>query len=108
MEVQRQDDGKWHFALGPVERWIVGLIALAAGSLATWTVWTFDEQLEKQGETQQELLRAAAVTNEKLESIASQMANIPSLLQTTAQMRVQIDRNASDIRELQQEHRNRP
>ncbi|MFV0411494.1 MAG: hypothetical protein ACK5LJ_17885 [Paracoccus sp. (in: a-proteobacteria)] len=107
MEVQRQDDGKWHFALGPVERWIVGLACLAGLSMFGYIAHAFDQRLVsltdvtgQQGKALQEVLTAQAVTNARLETLTVQLAPVPALTRQAAEMKVQIDRNTSDIRDL--------
>lgn len=107
MDVERKDDGRWHFALGTVERWIIGVSVSAVFGFTAWSWNTYAANQAKYNENQQELLRATAVTNSKLETISAQMVSIPTLLQATAQMKVQVDRNTVDIRDLQVEYRKR-
>ncbi|WP_161596274.1 hypothetical protein [Rhodanobacter glycinis] len=46
-----------------------------------------------------------AVTNAQLQTLSQQLADVPGLTRAMAEAKVQIERNTSDIRELQQTRR---
>lgn len=112
MDVSRGDNGHWHFRLGPVERWVIaGGTALLIGSLG-WIFHSFTGQQDKQEAALKdqnallgELKEKQAVTNSKLETLTSQLADVPSLTRQMAELKVQTERNTQDIHDLQQVRR---
>lgn len=112
MDVSRGDNGHLHFRLGPVERWVIaGGAALLIGALG-WIFHSFTGQQDKQEAAIKEqnsllgdLKEKQAVTNSKLETLTSQLADVPSLTRQMAELKVQTDRNAQDIHDLQQVRR---
>jgi hypothetical protein len=82
-------DGRVHFTLGPVEKWVVGIVAVAAVSAGAWQV-----------RSTQTLIIQAAVTNEQLRILNQQMSDVPSLKLELAKQAVQIGQNTKDIAEL--------
>lgn len=82
-------DGRVHFALGPVEKWVVGIIAFAAVSAGAWQV-----------RSTQTLIIQSAVANEQLRALNLQMSDVPNLKLELAKQAVQISRNTDDIKEL--------
>ena len=112
VEVSRSYDDHLHFRLGPVERWVVGLGALILVSLTGYVFHSFDDRLEKQsqametqGKAMSDVIKAQAVTNYQLQTLSSQLADVPSLTRQMAELKVQTDRNAQDIHDLQQVRR---
>lgn len=102
MDVQRQEDGRWHFALGPVEKWIVAVIAvgLLAG-LGTGFSYTVT--------TMQKLVVGQALESQQLLQMQVTLAGVPNLQQQVVELDVKVARdtsdianNAHDIHELQQ------
>lgn len=112
MELKRTEDGHRHFRLGPIERWFVaGGAALLIGCLG-WIFHFFTGQQEEQAKAIKEqnallgdLKEKQAVTNSKLETLTSQLADVPSLTRQMAELKVQTDRNTQDIHDLQQVRR---
>ena len=82
-------DGRVHFTLGPVEKWVVGIVALAAVSAGAWQV-----------RSTQTLIIQSAVANEQLRALNLQMSDVPSLKLEMAKQAVQIGQNTKDIAEL--------
>lgn len=95
-------DGRWHFALGPVEKWVVGLGAALIVTVAAWTANSVNGQLSAMAETLQRLSTQQAVTNSQLLSMNSQLADVPSLKLEIAKHAVQIEQNKQDVKELRQ------
>ncbi|TPG50680.1 hypothetical protein EAH75_04370 [Rhodanobacter glycinis] len=60
---------------------------------------------EAQGSTMQTVVTQQAVTNAQLQTLSQQLADVPGLTRAMAEAKVQIERNTSDIRELQQTRR---
>jgi len=90
MDLQ-QTGGRVHFALGPVERWVVGAIGAGAVALAWWLVSSV-----------QTLLTQQAVTNQQLATISVQIAGVPALGTQVVELRVRVDQHDQEIRELKQ------
>lgn len=75
----------------------IGLLVFLLG----WTFHNFDGRLQVQGETMQRMVIQQAVTNAQLLTQNQLLSDVPSLTQHSAEMRVQIDRNTQDIKDLQ-------
>jgi hypothetical protein len=109
LDVQHTDDGHWHFKLGPVERWVVGIGALALTSMAGGIAITVNARLDEYGKSLRDLSTAQAVTNNQLATLSIQLADVPGLTRQLAETKVRVDDNTRriegndrDIRELQQ------
>lgn len=102
MDITRMDNDHMQFKLGPVERWVIagafGLLVFLLG----YVFHSFDGRLEAQGSTMQTVVTQQAVTNAQLQTLSQQLADVPGLTRAMAEAKVQIERNTSDIRELQQ------
>lgn len=109
MDLTKREDGHLHFSLGPVERWVLGagvtLLFVAAGFIFT----SITGQMQDQGSAIKALSgqlgdvkTQQAVTNAQLAALNQQLANVAGLTNKVAEMKVQLDRNSSDIHELQQ------
>jgi len=112
MDLSRTKDGHLHFRLGPVERWvIIAAAALLTGSLG-YVFHSVTGQQDDQAKAIKEqnallgdLKEKQAVTNSKLETLTSQLADVPSLTRQMAELKVQTERNTQDIHDLQQVRR---
>lgn len=102
VEITRLDNDHMQFRLGPVERWVIGIAALALVSLLGYVFHSFDNRLEAQANTMQTVVTQQAVTNAQLQTLSQQLADVPGLTRAMAEAKVQIERNTQDIRELQQ------
>lgn len=91
MEVQPSQDGRTRISLGPVERWVASVIAAAFIGGGYWLVSSVQSML-----TQQQ------VTNQQLQTINAQMADVPALKIELAKISLQTEQNKQDIRELKQ------
>lgn len=108
MEIERGADDHWHFKLGPVERYGVAAAALL---LVTSLGWIFDQTLSQlrdqrasiieQGKQLTSVITQQAVTNAQLSTLNQQLADVPSLTRQMAELKVQVERNSSDIHDLQ-------
>jgi hypothetical protein len=103
MEVEQRDDNHWHFRLGPIERWLViggvMLLVTALGYIFTTTI----NQLATQGRQLQDIHTQQAVMNSQLLTLSQQLSDVPSITRQVAELQVQVQRNSSDIHELEAE-----
>ena len=89
------------FVLSKIERVIVTGAACLLVFLLGWVFHNFDNRLAEQGATMQKMVVQQAVTNEQLMTQNQLLSNVPGLTQKAAEMRIQIDRNTQDIKDLQ-------
>jgi hypothetical protein len=101
MDINSADD-QLHLKLGPIERYaipgILGLLVFLLG----FVFHNFDGRLEASDKTTQAVLTSQAVTNAKLDNLSSELVDVPLLTIRIAEIKVQVERNSSDIHELQQ------
>lgn len=100
MDIERQDRSRWHFALGPVERWIVGIVAASLIGGVVWFVSALLTKLDTQGLTLDTLSVQQAVTNSQLESLRLQLADVPGLSVRLARTEVRLQAAEEEIKEL--------
>lgn len=88
---QRAADGRWHFSVGPVEKWVVG--AMGAGILAGgyWLVGSV-----------QTLVTQQAVTNAQLAALNQQLSDVPDLRRSVVELKVRVDKHEQEIGEIKQ------
>lgn len=92
MDVNHHNDGRWYFSLGPVEKWLVGIIASAV--VTVFGMWCYSIQT-----TMSQQVTEQALANQQLRTITVQLADVPTLKQRVAENSVVIQRNTSDIRD---------
>lgn len=102
MDVEQRSDGHLHFALGPVERWIVAIGACGIVGMVGWMWQSTATRLDDQGKTLFTVVTQQAVTNAQLQNLSSQLADVPGLTRQMAQLQVQVQRNTADVHDLQQ------
>lgn len=102
VEMTQRDNGHWHFTLGPVERKVISLALLVFVSLVSWVFYGFADRMKTQGSTMDHIVIQQAVTNQQLQMLSTQLADVPGLTRQIAELQVQATRNAQDIRDLQQ------
>lgn len=100
MDVQRQGDGHWSFALGPVEKWIVAAIAAGVVIAAYWFIGSVMSRLDNQSSAISALATQQAVTNSQLTTLNLQLADVPSITRKIAEHDVRLQRLEEDTREL--------
>ena len=112
MDLSRGNNGHIHFRLGPIERWVVIACAAALLGSLSWIFRSVTGQQEQQGQAIKDqtvllnnLKEQQAVTNSQLQTLNAQLADVPSLTRQMAELKVQTERNAQDIHELQQVRR---
>lgn len=88
--------------LGVVERRVLSAAFALLVFLLGWVFHNFDSRLEDQGKAMQAIVTQQAVTNSQLQTLSQQLADVPGLTQRVVELKVQVDRNTSDIHELQQ------
>lgn len=100
MDVEQQNDGRWHFALGPVERWIV----LGAATFISFVLYKGWDSITTRQDTQNTALIALAqqqaVTNAQITQLQTQLVDIPALSQRVSKNEVRIDALEEGQREL--------
>lgn len=99
MDLERKE-GRWHFSLGTVERWVVSIGAAALVASVFWFVNSVMERLDAQSNALSKLATDLAVTNSQLTTLNLQLADVPSLTRKMAELEVRVDRNTDDIKEL--------
>lgn len=114
MDIQQRDDGHWHFQLGPVERWVI----IAAAAALVTTTGMIVKSITDQGDSQSlaihqlsdqvgDMKIQQAVTNAQMSTLNRQLSDVPNLVSQIAEIKVQVSRNAADVRELQQQRERR-
>jgi len=89
VDLKPETGGRWHFTLGPVEKWIVGAVAAAALAMAWWLFASV-----------QTLLTQQALTNQKLQDISVQLSGVPELGTRVARLEVRVEQSEKEIAEL--------
>lgn len=98
VDLKQEPDGRSHFVLGPVERWVAGLVALAVVSGFGWLAKKFDEQ----GKQINALVTQAAVTNGSIQGLSAQLTDVPQLRRDVVELRVRVNSHEEEIKELRQ------
>jgi type II secretory pathway component PulM len=91
VEAQPGKDGRMHFSLGPVERWIAVVIGGAIVAVGYWLVSSMQTVLTQQ-----------AVANQQLQTIGAQLTDVPQLRRDVVELRVQVKAHDEAIKELRQ------
>ena len=99
MDLERKE-GRWHFSLGTVERWVVSIGAAALIAAGYWFVSSVTDRLDAQSKSLADLATQQAVTNNQLVTLNLQLADVPSITRKMAELEVRVDRNTDDIKEL--------
>lgn len=100
VDLEPRGDGRLHFSLGPVERWAVGIGAAVLVALIGWVANSITTRLDGLADAQGTLRTQQAVTNAQLTTLSAQLADVPQLTRQMAEIKVQVDRNSEDIKEL--------
>lgn len=109
MDAQPAADGSLHFRLGPVERWVVGLVALGFIGLGGYVANEFKNRMDSQSKSMsdqakqiQTIVTQQAVTNEQLQQLSRQLADVPGIVHDVAKIEVRIDEHERRLHELEQ------
>lgn len=109
MELEDQGGHEGKLKLSTVEKFVLGGAFTLLCSLLGIVWQTYSTGQEKQTEATDalkssigEIKTQQAVTNAQLQALTQQLSNIPQLTSDVATLKVQVDRNSSDIHELQQ------
>lgn len=102
MDLQPTTDGRWHFSLGVVEKWLVGLGAAALVSVVMFGGRYTVNKLDKLNDGVTELAKQQALTNYQLQIMNTQMADMPTVKLEVAKHAVLIEQNSQEIKELRQ------
>lgn len=100
MDFEERSEGHWHFRLGPVEKWVVATGAFLLISGCGWFVNTVTGQLTELSKAQSAQATQLALANQQLSTLTLQLADVPGLSRQVAEMKVQLDRNTEDVKEL--------
>lgn len=109
MDIQQQNGRDQKLRLSVVEKFVLGGAFTLLCSLLGIVYQTYSTGQEKQTVATDalkssigEIKTQQAVTNAQLQALTQQLSNIPQLTSDVATLKVQVDRNSSDIHELQQ------
>lgn len=109
MDIHQSEDQEQKLRLSMVEKFVLGGAFTLLCSLLGVVYQTYSAGQEKQQEATDALKSSIgdiktqqAVTNAQLQALTQQLSNIPQLTSDVATLKVQVDRNSSDIHELQQ------
>lgn len=100
VDLERTDNRHWHFTLGPVEKWVVTIVASAfVGGLLLGGRW-FALKVDTQGEKIQTLVTQQAVANGTLANISAQLTDVPQLRSDVVELKVRVESLEESTREL--------
>src|SRR5690606_19194978 len=95
MDSTTATDGRQRISLGPVERWIVGLVAAGFVSGGVWFGSNLMERMDRQAaaasktnETLQSVVTQQAVMNGQVQTLTTQLADVPRLTREMAETKV--------------------
>ena len=102
MEIDRQDESHWRFALASADKWVIASILAVLVSVLGYIGHGFSNQLSTQGDTLQRIVVQQAVTNAQMLTLSSQLADVPGLSRTIAEVKVKVEENTRRIGDLEQ------
>ena len=102
VDLKPESGGRWHFVLGPVERWVVGVGAAALIGGCGLFAKSLVDRLDDQNEKLQTVVTQQAVTNGQIQTLSAQLADVPQLTRDMAEIKVRVEQHGQDIRELKQ------
>lgn len=107
MDLQPKGDGRMHFALGPVER---AVVVILTGVLVTigWRAWDASLAREARLAAQYAVLndklsdvaKQQAVQTGQMQTLTTQLADMPRIAREVAEIKVQVSRHEQDIRDI--------
>lgn len=93
-------DGHWTFRLGPVEKWVTGIVAATfLGGLLMGGRW-FALKVDTQGDKIQTLVTQQAVANGALATISAQLTDVPQLRSDVVELKVRVQALEENQKEL--------
>ena len=95
---RRHDDGRKVYVVGPIERWIIGVVALILVGLGTRTVSQIDTI--QQASTRIEL--AQAVANNEITEIKAKQSLMQTEIAKIPRLEVQVQANTEALKEHRQ------
>lgn len=98
MEAQPGQDGRTRISLGPVERWVVTIIAGAIVYSAYWLVGSVQSMLTQQQVANQQMLGM----QQQLQTINTQLADVPALKLELAKLAIKVEQQEQDLKEQRQ------
>src|SRR5690606_28867746 len=99
MDASQAGDGRQRVTLGPIERWIALAVGGAVVTGLSMFGQTMVQRLDRQNETLQAVVTQQAVTNGKVDTLTTQLADVPRLTREMAEMKVRVERGEQDIRD---------
>lgn len=100
MDLQRKGNGLLHFALGPVEKWVAGIVAAAFVAGCWWFVNNVTGQLTALNAAQATQSTQLQLLNQQLQTLNLQLADMPSLRQGMVELKVRVEKHDEEIKEL--------
>ena len=91
MDLEPKSDGRSHFVLGPVERWIIGIVGTGIVGVGWWLVSSMQTVLTQQ-----------AVANQQLQTIGAQLTDVPQLRRDVVELKVRVEAVEEGQKELRQ------
>ncbi len=98
VDMQPEQDGRARITLGPIEKAIASAIGAALVVGFYWLVASVQSMLTQQQVTAQQL----AAMNQQLQTINTQLADVPALKLEVAKTQIKVDQHDQEIRELRQ------
>lgn len=102
VDLERQPDGRLHFSLGPVERWVVAVGASILVAVAYWFTSSVTVRLDKQNDGMQILVTQQAVMSGQIQTLSAQLADVPRVSRQVAELQVRVEQHSQDIKEMRQ------
>lgn len=107
MDLERTSAGRMHVVVGPIERWIAGLVGMAVVGLIALLYGGITTRLDEQNLTTKALTATVgnvatqqAVTNGQVATLTQQLSDVPRLKTDVAETKVRVDRLEQDTKEL--------
>ena len=100
MELEPREGGRMHFKLGPIELWVVGIIAFAFIGGCGKFVNSINSKMDEMVKVQQQLTTQQAVTNQQILTLSAQLSDVPALSQRVSKLEVQMEQQTAETAEL--------
>ncbi len=100
VDLKPEPGGRWHFVLGPVERWVAGVIAATVVTACGLFAQSLVRRLDEQNKTLQTVVTQQAVMNGQMQTLSAQLADVPQLTRDMTELKVRVEQHDKDITEL--------
>jgi len=109
LEIDREGEARWRFALAPTDKWIIGIILGVLFSVLGYIGHQFSNQMETLHaredllvETMQHVVIQQAVTNAQMATLSSLIADVPGLAKAITEIKIRGEDNTRRIGDLEQ------